>query len=104
MMGILNFFKKIRYATRSPKWSKVRKEHLDKFPSCAACGRGSKLEVHHKIPVHINPELELDSNNLMTLCDDPCHLVFGHLLNYKSYNKSVENDCSVYLSKVKERP
>lgn len=103
-MGILSYFKKIRYATRSPKWSKVRKEHLNKFSVCAACGRNTKLEVHHKIPVHLNPDLELDPNNLITLCDDPCHLVFGHLFNYKSYNKSVENDCSVYLSKVRGRP
>lgn len=103
-MQILGFFKQLRYAVRSPKWSSVRKAHLSKFPSCAACGRQQKLEVHHKVPVHINPELELDPSNLITLCDDPCHLVFGHLLNYKSYNKSVEEDCAVYLNRVSHRP
>lgn len=105
MISIFNqFLNRIRYAKRSPKWSNVRKQHLEKFPCCAACGRCNKLEVHHKIPVHIDPSLELDPGNLMTLCDDPCHLVFGHLLNYKSYNKNVESDCSVYLKKVQNRP
>ena len=97
-------FLKIRYATRSPKWSSVRKEHLKNNPSCIACGRTSKLEIHHKIPVHISPDLELDPSNLVTLCADPCHLVFGHLLNFKSYNKMVIENCSVYLNEVKNRP
>jgi len=101
---MFNIFNKIRYASRSNKWSNVRKNHLEKFPTCAACGRNSKLEVHHKIPVHISPELELDPSNLVTLCDTPCHLVFGHLFNYKSYNKLVDEDCSVYLRKVLNRP
>lgn len=103
-MQILGFFKQLRYAVRSPKWPSVRKTHLEKNPKCAACGRQKKLEVHHKIPVHLKPELELDPDNLITLCDDPCHLIFGHLLNYKSYNKSVEEDCAVYLNKVNNRP
>lgn len=97
-------FLKLRFATRSPKWQKVRKEHLEKYPACIACGRDKKLEVHHKIPVHIDPMLELDPANLVTLCADPCHLLFGHLMNFKSYNKMVIEDCSVYLDKVKNRP
>ncbi len=103
-MNILNIFTNIRYATRSPKWSSIRKKHLKNHPYCAACGANKKLEVHHKIPVHINPELELESDNLITLCDSPCHLVFGHLYNYKSYNEYVESDCLAYLHKVKTRP
>lgn len=98
------FSKFLRYAYRSPKWKTVRKEFLENNPSCAACGRISKLEVHHIEPVHVNPDRELDPSNLITLCDNPCHLVFGHLLNYKSWNESVVNDCSVYLNKVKNKP
>lgn len=101
MFGI---FKYLRYANRSPRWTNVRKEHLKNNPSCAACGRTSKLEVHHIQPVHIAPEKELDPSNLITLCDSPCHLIFGHLMNYKSWNNNVINDCLVYLNKVKERP
>ncbi len=97
-------FLKVRYATRSSKWNSIRKQHIKDNPSCIACGRTSKLEVHHKIPVHINPELELDPSNLVTLCADPCHLLFGHLFNFKSYNKMVIENCSVYLDEVKNRP
>lgn len=101
---MFNFLRKLRYAQRSPKWQNVRKEHLKNNSSCIACGRTSKLEVHHKIPVHINPEMELDPSNLVTLCADPCHLLFGHLMNFKSYNKEVIDDCMVYLNKVNNRP
>lgn len=98
------FQKYLRFANRSPKWSNIRKEHLKSYPNCAACGKNTKLEVHHIEPVHISPEKELDPQNLITLCDTPCHLIFGHLMNYKSWNKNVVSDCSVYLNKVKERP
>jgi len=101
---MFNFLNKLRYATRSSKWTEVRKQYLKEHPSCIACGRDRKLEVHHKIPVHISPELELDPSNLVTLCADPCHLLFGHLMNFKSYNKSVVEDCTVYLKKVVDRP
>jgi hypothetical protein len=101
---MFNFLKILRYATRSSKWSAVRKQHLKENSFCLACGKNTKLEVHHKIPVHISPELELDPSNLVTLCADPCHILFGHLMSFRSYNKTVIEDCSVYLSKVKNRP
>jgi 5-methylcytosine-specific restriction endonuclease McrA len=101
---VFNFLNKLRYAIRSPKWQTVRKNHIKNNPCCIACGRDTKLEVHHKIPVHISPELELDPSNLVTLCSTPCHLLFGHLMNFKSYNKMVIEDCAVYLNKVKNRP
>lgn len=99
-----NLKKLLRYAYRSPKWSSIRKEHLKSNNKCAACGRTSKLEVHHIEPVHINPDRELDPSNLITLCDDPCHLLFGHLMNYKSWNVDVEEDCFVYYKKIQDRP
>ena len=101
---MFNFLNKLRYATRSSKWTEVRKQHLKEHPSCIACGRDRKLEVHHKTPVHISPELELDPSNLVTLCADPCHLIFGHLMNFKSYNRLVVEDCAVYLKRVTDRP
>jgi 5-methylcytosine-specific restriction endonuclease McrA len=98
------FFNKLRYAVRSPKWQNVRKEHIKNNPYCISCGRDKRLEVHHIKPVHLFPELELDPGNLVTLCADPCHLLFGHLMNFKSYNKMVIEDSMVYLNKVKNRP
>lgn len=98
------FKKEIRFAERSPRWSKVRKEHLKSNPACAACGAKDKQEVHHIKPVHLFPDLELDPGNLVTLCSSPCHLLFGHLMNYKSWNKDVVTDTSVYYNKVINRP
>lgn len=93
-----------RFATRSPKWKTIRKNHLKDNPNCAACGAKDKLEVHHIEPVHTSPEKELDPSNLVTLCDTPCHLTFGHLMNYKSWNPNIVEDCKNYLNKVTHRP
>ena len=101
---MFNFLNTIRYAVRSPKWHNIRKEHIKNNPYCISCGRDKKLEVHHIKPVHLFPELELDPGNLVTLCADPCHLLFGHLMSFKSYNKMVIEDSMVYLNKVKNRP
>lgn len=96
--------KLVRYAKRSPKWSAVRKQHLAANPFCAACGTNKDLEVHHIVPVHIDSDKELDISNLITLCSKQCHLLFGHLMSYKSWNKDVIKDCEVYYNKVKNRP
>lgn len=102
----LNLFKskEIRFASRSSSWPKIRKEHIKKYPYCAACGKSSKIEVHHIEPVHINADRELDPTNLITLCDSPCHIVFGHLMDYKSWNITVVKDCMEYYSKFYNRP
>lgn len=102
MFGL--FFKKNRFDERSPGWTKIRKEHLKNNPNCAACGRNKKLEVHHIVPVHLDPSKELDLENLITLCDSPCHFVFGHLMDYQSWNKEIISDCENYLKKIKTRP
>jgi 5-methylcytosine-specific restriction protein A len=101
---MFNFLKKLRYAVRSPKWQTVRKEHLKNNSYCIACGRDKKLEVHHIKPVHLFPELELDPSNLVTLCADPCHMVFGHLMDFKSWNIEVIKDSAGYLQKIRTKP
>jgi hypothetical protein len=98
------FFKEELFGSRSYQWSKTRKEFLENNPNCAACGRNKKLEVHHIKPYHLHPELEHDFSNLITLCDDPCHFVFGHLMNYQSWNEEVIQDSQEYLSKILNRP
>lgn len=94
----------VRYATRSPKWQTVRKNHLKNNSRCAACGSTKDLEVHHIVPVHQDKTQELDPSNLITLCSKQCHLIFGHLMNFKSWNKDVVNDCRVYYNKLQDRP
>lgn len=94
---------KVSDYSRSPKWSSVRKEHLIHEPYCRACGRKKDLEVHHIVPYHIKPEDELNPSNLITLCSS-CHLLFGHLMDYKSWNTNVVEDCNHFSSKIKNRP
>lgn len=93
---------------RSSNWAKIRKEHLTKQPKCKACDGNECLEVHHIKPFNTNPELELDLNNLITLCESKkngvnCHLLFGHLGNFKSINPNVIEDSSVWLNKITQR-
>jgi hypothetical protein len=94
-------FLKLRYAKRSPGWSAIRKKHLLENGFCAACGKTKNLEVHHIKPVHLFPDLELELSNLVTLCADPCHIVFGHFMDFKKWNKTVLYDCSEYFKKLK---
>jgi 5-methylcytosine-specific restriction protein A len=94
---------------RSPLWDKVRATHLRMYPFCAACGQITKLEVHHIVPFHDDPHLELDPKNLITLCESAkggviCHLFFGHLGDYTSYNKDIIKDSALWFSKLHNRP
>lgn len=89
---------------RSSRWRKVRKSFLRKNPQCYVCGSTTRLEVHHKIPFHVAPELELDISNLMTLCENKkyginCHLLIGHCGSYRKYNKNVEQD-AIYIRRT----
>lgn len=80
---------------RDPRWSSVRAIHLARNPVCMACGSNDSLNVHHCLPYHLYPELELDKHNLITLCESNshnCHLTFGHGLDWKAYNHNVRED------------
>lgn len=90
---------------RSSHWPTVRKHFIAANPTCAACGGTEKLEVHHKQPFHLNPDLELNPNNLIPLCESDsygiiCHLTIGHLGNYKNFNPDVVKDASDMLKKL----
>lgn len=89
---------------RSPKWRSVRADHLKNNPSCAACGRKDGLEVHHIVPYHTNPNLELEPSNLITLCSKYCHFVFGHFMDWKSWNENVVRDSALYYLGKTSRP
>lgn len=93
---------------RSGKWPAVRKQHLEREPACAACGRRKNLEVHHIKPFKDHPELELDDGvdgtgkdgNLISVCGDPCHFVHGHLMSWMRSNPDVRADCEAYRRKM----
>jgi hypothetical protein len=93
---------------RSPRWSRVRAQYLQAYPVCEVCGGTKKLNVHHKQPFWLFPELELKANNLKTLCEGSrkinCHLIVGHLLSYRSFNPEVDQDAQIWREKVRTRP
>lgn len=91
-------------AKRSGHWPTVRKHHLALHPTCAVCGGTEKLEVHHKLPFHIDPSLETNPDNLITLCEaNPvlnCHRIFGHLNNFRGWNPDVVEDAKAWRAKL----
>lgn len=98
---------KTQGATRSKEWPKVRREHLKKFPTCAVCGGKKKIQVHHVKPFHLHPQLELDPNNLITVCEadgHDCHLAIAHLGSFKSWNVDIVKDANYLLTKRLNRP
>ncbi|WP_165422930.1 HNH endonuclease [Ktedonosporobacter rubrisoli] len=89
---------------RSAEWERVAREHRLREPACVACGyRGHKLQVHHIKPFHLHPELELDPNNLITLCEArgrEHHLLLGHLGAWDSYNEHIRADIKHFYRKT----
>ena len=90
---------------RSSQWRKVRLKHLAEHPRCECCGSKKKLEIHHIIPFHVVPDMELSEKNLMTLCENKkyginCHLLLGHLGNYSRTNFGVKMDVIVWKAKI----
>lgn len=80
---------------RSPEWPRVEKAHLQREPACVVCGTRQALQVHHIKPFHLHPQLELDPNNLITLCElkgRDHHLLIGHLDDWHSFNVNVRAD------------
>lgn len=62
---------------RSSRWRSVRDDFVRRFPTCAACGSTRSLNVHHVVPFHTRPDLELYPPNLITLCREH-HFFIGH--------------------------
>ncbi len=80
---------------RSPEWGRIRGDWLRRNGSCTACGGKEFLEVHHVIPISVDPGLELNLLNLITLCEKParcCHLTFGHCYSWNTWNPKVVED------------
>lgn len=84
---------------RSSHWETVRKHWLEHNNECAACGVKNDLQVHHVKPFHLDPSLELNFTNFITLCEKKggfeCHLHVGHHGNFKSENPNVREEAAV---------
>ena len=94
-------------ALRSNRWSQIRKEFLKENPLCAVCGTRGKLlspnEVHHILPFHLNPALELSPKNFLTVCRH-CHLYFAHLGSFKSYCIEIKELALEWKTRRENRP
>ena len=58
------------------------------------------IQVHHRAPFHLHPELELDPKNLISLCmsKTECHLRIGHGDFFKAWNPDVLPDAAEALA------
>lgn len=79
---------------RSPHWPAVRRAWLKTHPHCAnpRCLSVEKIEVHHRQPYHLYPNLELNPTNFVTLCmsANECHLRVGHGGSWRAYNPDID--------------
>lgn len=112
--GLLNYFTKRKSdvfevaADRSGQWRAFR-NNIVKDGKCAICGSRKNLQAHHKKPFKDFPELELDPDNIVILCENPsrnCHFVFGHLFNWSAYNDDIVNTIQYFqiiMKKAKMR-
>ena len=94
-----------RKTQRSPQWRSLERHFLVANPECAACGGWVLLQVHHVVPVSVDPERELKWSNLVALCMGPrlCHFVLGHHSNWHDYNPDVLRDAALARRK-RRRP
>jgi hypothetical protein len=96
---------------RSTHWPAVRRAWLAQHPTCAACGGTKSLQVHHKVPFHLDPSKELSPTNFITLCEAPgleCHLHVGHKkigggYDWKCFNPFVESDAAKMLAEKEKK-
>lgn len=91
-------------ARRSSQWRGVRDAFLA-GKVCAVCGGQRCLVAHHVIPFHIAPDLELDPENLLPLCEAEryglnCHQFIGHLGNWSEMNVNVLADAAYWQMRL----
>ena len=91
---------------RSSKWPAFKKQYaLTHLPVCAICCGTQDLNLHHLRPFHVFPELELDPQNVVWLCNaKQCHIRVGHLGNFQSINPSGATDIVIWRDKIRNRP
>lgn len=105
-------------AKRSPHWPTIEHRWRQNHPGCAACGNMVGVQIHHRVPFHDNPDLELCDGtglppatgkkghppNLITLCESGVgdahhhHLLIGHGGSFKQFNPNVAADAAELLA------
>ena len=81
---------------------KAMREHRKLHPRCALCEMrpkffGRAIPVHHRIPVHVRPDLAASPSNLVSLCSTH-HFWVGHLGNYRDWNTNIDKTIAALRS------
>jgi hypothetical protein len=104
-MSLLGFFRRpdpglvAAGVPRSSKWPPFLKAFL-RGKTCVCCGSRGPLTGHHKLPFSLRPDLELVESNVAPICDGTdCHLVIGHMKDFKLYNPDFDADAAAFLAK-----
>lgn len=85
---------------RDKRWlNEIRPAWLKDHPICEICGTAKDIQVHHVMIFSRHPELELDMNNLMTVCTSKywgynCHLII-HGGNFQYENPWAREDAEI---------
>ena len=53
-------------------WTRLSLKLRQNNPLCQRCGIAPSDEVHHIVPLEVNPALKMDPRNLMAVCRS-CH-------------------------------
>jgi hypothetical protein len=83
-------WKRARY---SPATKKAMAEYRKQHPRCEWDGCSEKVDVHHIVPVHVDPTLAADPENLISLGSARCHLCAGHGGDYQQWIDNVRLLC-----------
>lgn len=84
---------------RAKEWAKLRNQFVLENPVCLVSGLRTNIEVHHAVPFHVNPGLELAWENLRTV-SRPYHFLVGHLCSWSDYNPDFDADAAGWREKI----
>lgn len=89
---------------RSPCWFKLTKQWKKEGKIvCAITGRTDDVDLHHIVPVNIDPLKECEETNIIPLWR-PLHFELGHLGSWFSYNMDIVKDAEDFKNKQENRP
>jgi hypothetical protein len=88
---------------RNPAWDRESREFLRQNPHCVVCGTTAGCAAHHKYPVHLYPELEMDRRYWRTACPRD-HFFVCHVADWKAFNPDVDDDAVAWQLKIHNRP
>ncbi len=84
---------------RAGEWAKLRARFVKENPVCVVSGLRTNVEVHHVVPFHEDPGLELVWENLRTV-SRPYHFLVGHLCSWADANPDFDADAAAWREKI----